>query len=289
MLLLVDYSSMLYRAYHSMPSSVKWNGVYGCISMLTKVIDDRKPRGVAICTDDDWRPAFRVDAIPSYKAHRVSDEPDPVTPHEQLGREILEAIGLAVVGVAGYEAEDIIATLAERRMASGDREPIEILSGDRDLFALVRDPQVKVLYPTKGVSQLAEIDEAEIERRYDIPGRAYGDFALLRGDPSDGLPGVAGVGEKSAARLIRQHGSVRALLDDPSISPRVTAARDYLEAAARVVLPVRDVPLERMPHLELPTEIANPQKLHDLLIDTGLEGPVGRLLAVLQLSPLAAR
>ena len=205
MLMLVDYSSLLFRAYHAMPDSVPMQGVYGFLNMLARLIRDRRPQRLGVAVDDDWRPAFRTDALPSYKAHRVSDEPDPVAPQEEAGREVLEALGIAVVGADGFEAEDVIATLAAR-----SREPVEVVSGDRDLFALVRDaaPPVRVLYPVKGVSELLVVDEAEITRRYGIPGRGYLDFALLRGDPSDGLPGVDGIGEKNETKLIAEHGKL---------------------------------------------------------------------------------
>src|SRR5689334_5449989 len=199
MLMLIDYSSLLFRTFHTIPSSVPMHAVYGFLNMLARLIVDRRPEQLAVAVDDDWRPEFRVAAIPSYKAHRVSDEPDPIEPQEALGREVLAALGIAVVGAEGFEAEDVIATLAAR--AAG---PVEIVSGDRDLFALVRDPDVRVLYPVTGVTKLLEVDEAEITRRYAIPGRAYGDFALLRGDPSDGLPGVPGIGEKTAAKLVAE-------------------------------------------------------------------------------------
>jgi 5'-3' exonuclease len=220
MQMLVDYSSLLFRAYHAMPDSVPMQGVYGFLNMLARLLRDRRPARLCIAVDDDWRPAFRTDALPSYKAHRVSDEPDPVAPQEEVGRELLEALGIAVVGADGFEAEDIIATIAARA-----REPVEVVSGDRDLFALVRDaaPAVTVLYPVRGVSELAVVDEAEITRRYGIPGRAYLDFALLRGDPSDGLPGVAGIGEKTATKLIAEHASLDGLL----------AARNLPAAVAR--------------------------------------------------------
>src|ERR1043166_2419373 len=242
MQLLVDYSSLLFRTFHTIPSSVPMHAVYGFLNMLARLITDRRPDGVGIAVDEDWRPAFRVNAIPAYKAHRGSGEPDPIEPQEALGREVLEAFGIAVVGAEGYEAEDVIATLAARAT-----ERVEIVSGDRDLFALVRDADRRVLYPLTGVTKLLEVDEAEVTRRYGIPGRRYGDFALLRGDPSDGLPGVPGIGEKTAAKLIAEHGSIEALLASPSVPPtvarRLEAARDYVDAARRVVLPVTDIPL----------------------------------------------
>jgi 5'-3' exonuclease len=204
-----------------------------------------------------------------------ADEPDPVAPQEALGREVLDALGVAVLGAEGYEAEDVIATLAAR--ASG---PVEIASGDRDLFALVRDPDVKVLYPLHGVTTLLEVDEGEIRRRYGIPGRAYLDFALLRGDPSDGLPGVVGIGEKTATQLLARYGSLDAILAATDLSPtlarRIDAGREYLAAARRVVPPVATVPLPRTA-LALPARPAHPRTLARLAAEHALPGPVRRL------------
>lgn len=279
MQMLVDYSSLLFRAYHSLPESVPMQGVYGFLNMLARLLTDRPPARLAVAVDDDWRPAFRVDAIPAYKAHRVSDEPDPIEPQEACGREVLEALGIAVVGAAGFEAEDVIATLAARA-----REPVEIVSGDRDLFALVRDPDVRVLYPLTGVSKMLEVDEAEIHRRYGIPGRGYGDYALLRGDPSDGLPGVPGIGEKTAARLIAEHGSLAAVLESSrlpaAVAARLSAAAAYLSAARQVVLPVTDVPLPAL-DIDLPAAPADPQTLTRLAQRHNLATPIERLRVAL--------
>ena len=278
LIVLIDYSSLLYRAFHSLPESVAMRGVYGFLNMLARLLTDQRPSGLAIAVDDDWRPAFRVDALPSYKLHRVAaaeDEDDPVAPQEALGREVLTALGFSVVGADGFEAEDVIATLAVR---SGER--VAIVSGDRDLFALVRDPAVYVLYPQTGVSKLTVVDEAEITRRYGIPGRAYGDFALLRGDPSDGLPGVKGIGEKTASKLVAEHGSLDAILaarDLPAtIARRLDAGREYLAAARRVVLPVGDVPLPPVP-LALPAVPADARALQSLGATHGLDTPIGRV------------
>ena len=277
MLMLIDYSSLLFRSFHTIPESVPMHAVYGFLNMLARLLTDRRPERLGIAVDEDWRPAFRVEALPSYKAHRVSDEdePDPVAPQEALGREVLEAFGIAVAGAEGFEAEDVIATLAARA-----REPVEIVSGDRDLFALVRDPDVRVLYPLVGVTKLLEVDEAEITRRYGIPGRAYGDFALLRGDPSDGLPGVPGIGEKTAARLIAAHGSLAKVLAAKTLAPavarRLEAAEAYLAAARRVVPPAGDVPLPPL-DLALPTAPPHPRTLARLAREHDLTTPVGRL------------
>ncbi len=275
MLMLVDYSSLLFRTFHTIPESVPMHAVYGFLNMLARLITDRRPDRLGIAVDEDWRPAFRVEALPAYKAHRVSDEPDPIAPEEALGREVLGAFGIAVAGADGFEAEDVIATLAARA-----REPVEIVSGDRDLFALVRDPDVRVLYPLVGVTKLLQVDEAEITRRYGIPGRAYGDFALLRGDPSDGLPGVPGIGEKTAARLIAAHGSLANVLAaktlPPAVARRLAAAEPYLAAARRVVPPVAEVPLPPL-DLALPKAPRHPRTLARLAREHELATPVGRV------------
>ena len=278
MRLLIDYSSLLYRAYHSLPDSLPARGVYGFLNMLARLLADHRPRELAICVDDDWRPAFRTDALPAYKAHRVATEEDDVdeaiAADEVLGREVCEALGFAVLGADGYEGEDVIATLTAQ--ATG---PVAIVSGDRDCFALVRDPDVVVLYPVKGVSTLARIDEAEITRRYGIPGRAYLDFALLRGDPSDGLPGVRGIGEKTAAALVARYGSLDGILaarDLPgAVARRIDEGRDYLAAARRVVPPVANVPLPRR-SLALPNAPADAARLAELCRRHGLDGPCER-------------
>ncbi len=278
MRLLIDYSSLLYRAFHSLPESLPMQGVHGFLNMLARLVTDHRPDELGICVDDDWRPAFRVDALPSYKAHRVADEEgeeDPVGPQEELGREVLDALGFAVVGAEGFEAEDVIATLAARPQG-----PVAIVSGDRDCFALVRDPNVVVLYPLRGVTTLARVDEAEITRRYGIPGRAYLDFALLRGDPSDGLPGVAGIGEKTAAALVQRYGSLDAILRAtdlaPAVARRIDAGREYLAAARRVVPPVADVDLPPR-SLVLPRAPAHPRRLDRLASEHQLAGPVERV------------
>jgi 5'-3' exonuclease len=290
MLLLVDYSSLLYRAFFAMPDTVPMHGVHGFLGMLTRLIVDRRPTRVGIAVDDDWRPAFRVEALPVYKAHRVAeaveDEEDAIAVQEAFGRELLAALGLAVIGAEGFEAEDVIATLAAHTPGR-----VEIVSGDRDLFALVQDPRVAVLYPLRGVSTPLLVDEAEITRRYGIPGRAYLDFALLRGDPSDGLPGVKGIGEKTAAKLIAEHGSLDAVLAEASLPPAVArkldAGREYLAAARRVVPPVADVPLGAI-ELQVPRSPIDTQAVARLARAHRLEAAVRRLADALGIGESAA-
>ena len=290
MLLLIDYSSLLYRAFFSMPASVPAHAVHGFLNMLARLLGDRRPARVAIAVDEDWRPAFRVEAIPSYKAHRIAAEDEEteeeraarqaIEAQEALGRTVLDAMGFGVVGAEGFEADDVVATLAAR-----DRGTVEIVSGDRDLFALVRDPRVSVLYPRRGTSDLVTVDEAEITRRYDIPGTAYGDFALLRGDPSDGLPGAKGIGEKTARSLIAEYGSLDAVLQSATLPPglagKIDASRAYLEAARRVIPPVADAPVADVP-LELPLGPRHPRVLERLAREHDLGGAIERVQRALE-------
>jgi len=239
--LLVDGSSLIFRAFYGVPQTTRApdgtlvNAVRGTLETLARLITERKPKRLALATDEDWRPDWRVELLPSYKEHRTAEPvPPDLEPQMPVVMECLAAVGIDALGVSGYEAEDVIASLAVRV-----ETPIEIYSGDRDLFTLVRDREIIVLYPEK--TGLAEVDEAEVERRYSIPGRAYADFAILRGDPSDGLPGIAGIGAKKAADLVRRYGSVGSMLEAGIFR---TADADYLEKASRIVPPVTNLDIE---------------------------------------------
>jgi len=242
--LLVDGSSMIFRAYYGVPAGEPGpdgfhvNAIRGFLERLARLIAQRRPRHLAIADDEDWRPDWRVGLIPTYKSQRVAEPVPPgLEPQLPVIRDLMAAIGIDMLGVADHEAEDVIATWS--RLAPGT---IEIASGDRDLFALVENPRVSVLYPEKG--GLAVIDEEAVTRRYDIPGRRYADFAILRGDPSDGLPGLRGVGAVTAAGMIRRHGDIAGVLREREFRD---ADREYLEAAMRVVPPVEDLPVELPP------------------------------------------
>jgi 5'-3' exonuclease len=217
------------------PDGFHVNAIRGFLERLARLVAQRRPRHLAVADDDAWRPDWRVQLIATYKSHRVA-EPVPAGLEPQLPviRDLLRAIGVDMVGVVEHEAEDVIATWC--RLAQGT---VEIASGDRDLFALVETPRVTVLYPEK--SGMTVIDEDEVTRRYNIPGRRYADFAMLRGDPSDGLPGLKGVGAVTAAGMIRRHGDIAGVLRDRQLRD---ADRKYLESAMKVVPPVDDLPVE---------------------------------------------
>ncbi len=242
--------------------------------MLVRLVTTRTPRFLLVATDEDWRPAFRVEAMPGYKAHRVAQPiPPELIPQMPIILEALAAIGIETVGLPGYEAEDIIASLLPRLKGK-----VEIVSGDRDLFALVRDPDVRVLYTQHGIGRLVVVDEAEITRRYGIAGRAYGDFAILRGDPSDGLPGLPGVGPTTAASLLRRYGDLDGLLARGGLRPADAA---YVQRARRVAVPVSTAPVER-PRGRRPRPPARPEALKALEVTYGLSGVTGRLLQALK-------
>jgi 5'-3' exonuclease len=279
--LLVDGSSMIFRAFYGVPQTNRGpdgtliNAVRGFLDSLARNIDARKPRHVVVTTDEDWRPDWRVELIPSYKTHRTAEPvPHDLEPQMPVIMAALESIGVDAVGLSGYEAEDVIATLVSKV-----NPPVEILSGDRDLFSLIRARDVIVLYPEKG--GLVEVDEADVERRYSIPGRAYVDFAILRGDPSDGLPGLAGVGPKKAADLVRRYGSVKAMLEAGVFR---SADAEYLEKACRVVPPVSDLKI-KFPAGRRKKYPAEPEVVEELGRRYGVKGSLDRLIKALSSMP----
>jgi 5'-3' exonuclease len=238
------------------------------------------------CLDADWRPAFRVEAVPSYKAHRLAadgaseDTPPALVPQVPVIEEVLRAAGVAVAGQPGFEADDVMATLAAR--SDG---PVDVVTGDRDLFQLVDDArEVRVIYTVRGLQNMDVIDEAAVTAKYGIPGRAYADFAALRGDPSDGLPGVPGVGEKTAAALIQAFGSIEGIttaLDaghggfPRGSRDKLEKARDYLDIALSVVKVVDDAPVPEVDGT-LPAVPADPDRLKELGERWGLGSSLGR-------------
>ncbi len=268
---------MFFRAFYAIPQTMRGpdgrmnNAVRGTLDTLARYVSDRRPRHIAFTTDEDWRPAWRVELIKGYKEHRTAEPiPPALIPQVPIILASLEAVGIDVVGFEGYEAEDIVASLASKV-----KPPIEIASGDRDLFSLVRDREVIVLYPQKG--GMVEVDEAEVARRYSIPGRAYADYAILRGDPSDGLPGIAGVGDKKAAELVSRHGSVAAMLEAGVFRG---ANAEYLEKALKVVPPVSDLPIE-VPRGRRDHYPEDPEKVEQLGTRYGIANNLDRLVTAL--------
>ena len=294
-LTLLDAPSLWYRAFHGVPESVRApdgspvNAVRGTIDLVARIVRDTRPARLVACLDNDWRPAFRVAAVPSYKAHRLTEhgaeaEPESLAPQVAVLLEVFAAVGLAVVGVDGYEADDVLGTLSARETGA-----VDVVTGDRDLFQLIRDDgPVRVLY---AVEKLAPYTEGTVAAKYGIPGTGYAEFAVLRGDPSDGLPGVKGVGAKTAAALVTRFGTVEAIvaaLDDGTqdgfpagARAKLEAARDYLDVAPAVTRTVRDLPVPELDDA-LPSSPRDPERLVALSDRWGLDSPLDRLLAAFE-------
>ncbi|MGY1873443.1 5'-3' exonuclease [Nocardia gipuzkoensis] len=308
-LLLLDGASLWFRAFHAIPDKItapdgrSVNALRGFTDMVASLITKFAPSRLVVCLDLDWRPAYRVDLVPSYKAHRLDTSaeaapgaesvPDTLTPQVEMILKVLDAAGIATGGADGLEADDVLGTLATRERT----DEVVVVSGDRDLLQLVRDepaPQVRVLYAGRGLAKAELFGPAEVSAKYGVPlrnaGPAYADMATLRGDASDGLPGVAGIGEKSASTLISRFGSLDALVaavEDPdadlaqSVRARLRAAEDYLKAAAPVVRVVCDAEVTLSRSDVLPTEPADADGLRALATAYNAESPVTRLITAL--------
>jgi 5'-3' exonuclease len=293
-LMLLDTASLYYRAFFGVPETVRApdgtpvNAIRGLLDMISRLVRARHPARLVACLDADWRPAFRVAAVPSSKAHRLAavgrwvESPPGLCPLIPVIEEVLWVAGLALAGAPGYEADDVMGTLAAR--SDG---PVDVVTGDRDLFQLVDDERgVRIIYTVRGLQNMDVIDEAAVSAKYGIPGRGYADFAALRGDPSDGLPGVPGVGEKTAAALIRTFGSIEgitAALDaghggfPRGSRDKLEKAREYLDVALSVVKVADDAPL---PDLDgtLPAVPADADRLRELGERWGLGSSLGRFV-----------
>jgi len=304
--MLLDTASLYYRAFYGMPETVTApdgtpvNAIRGLLDAIARLVRDHSPGRLVACLDASWRPAFRVAAIPSYKAHRAEPDgteqaPPGLVVQIPLITQVLDAAGIALAEHDGYEADDVIATLADRTASGGT--PVDVVTGDRDLFQLVDDARgIRVLYTVKGLGKLDAIDEAAVSEKYHIPARAYADFAVLRGDPSDGLPGVPGIGEKTAAALVTAFGSLDALrhaLDaghggfPPGARKKLEAARAYLDLAPPVVRTAIDVPLPEVDGT-LPARPPDPDLLAEMGAALGLGSSLTRFRAAVT-TPAPAR
>jgi 5'-3' exonuclease len=299
-LMLLDSASMYFRAFYGVPETMTApdgtpvNAVRGLLDMIARLVRARQPSRLVACLDADWRPAFRTAALPSYKAHRANPDgseqvPPALTAQIPVILSVLAAAGVVTAEAAGYEADDVIGTLAAREPG-----PVEVVTGDRDLFQVVDDDRgVRVLYIARGVANYEVMDEAAVTKKYQIPGRDYAAFAALRGDPSDGLPGVGGVGEKTAAALVRVFGSVEAMLAAIDAGhggfpmgsrAKLVADRAYLEACGPVVRVARDAPVPPVDGA-LPSHPADPQEMARLDERWDLGSSLGRMLSALASRP----
>jgi 5'-3' exonuclease len=306
-LMLLDAASMYFRAFYGVPETITApdgtpvNAIRGFTDMVSRLITEQRPARLVACLDLDWRPAFRVAALPSYKAHRVPGEPDTapaglaeevpdlLAPQVPVLLEVLAAAGIATAGAEGHEADDVIGTLAD----SERTDPVLAVSGDRDLMQIVRDEpvQVRLLYIGRGLNKAEWLGPEEVAVKYGVPaaraGQAYAEMAMLRGDPSDGLPGVPGVGAKTAATLVGRFDSwaelVAAVTDRtdtrmaPPVRAKLAAAAPYLAVVEPVVRVALDAPVELDRSDALPTAPVDDAALDALATRWGLDSCVERL------------
>jgi len=289
--LLLDVSSLMYRAFFALKDAVKAPdgtpvaAVYGYLDMTTRLIARRRPDRVVHVYDHDWRPIARTQLYAGYKGQRPPD-PEDLPGQFDVLRALLDATGMEQAQTEGWEAEDAIGAICAQ---TTDDDRVEIVSGDRDLIQLVHDPVVKLLYTLRGVSELLELDEAGVLKKYGVPASRYADFAILRGDPSDGLPGVNGVGEKTARELVNAYPTLDAMLEDagtdvpapgplkgkPALRARLRDAKEYLDAVRKIV-PV---------NASAPIQVWHGQRDDALLLQLaeqfGVKGPAQRVVAAL--------
>jgi len=297
-LMLLDSASLWYRAYYGMPDTMlapdgtPVNAIRGYLDMTARLITMYSPKRIVACIEGDWRPTWRVELFPNYKANRLEEdgegeeEPDLLTPQIPILLDLLDEFGIPMVGVDDYEADDVMATFAVR-----EKGPIRIVTGDRDLFQLVDDKRdVKVVYLAKGLSQHDLVDKAWVSRKYAIPGDRYALFAMFRGDPSDGLPGVKGIGEKGAALIANHFATVDEALQGaqdmhkeltPALAKKIIAGADYLKIAPTLVNCARDVALPTL-DISMPKAPADLSKIYEMKDRYGLGASVDRLISALK-------
>jgi len=295
-LMLLDSASLWYRAYFGMPDTLlspsgePVNAIRGYLDMAAKLMTIYKPNRLVACIEGDWRPSWRVDLFPEYKANRLDvegeeEEPDTLGPQIPILLDLLEAFGIPLVGVDDYEADDVMASYAVTEPG-----PIKIVTGDRDLFQLVDDARkIAVVYIAKGITNHDHVDLKWIANKYDIPGDRYALFAMIRGDASDGLPGIKGIGEKGAAIIAKQFTSLPEVMkaaakDDERLTPnakkKLLESAEYAKIAPKLVHCALDVPLPKM-DLKLPKRPPNLDEIYQYQKDYGLGASVDRMISAL--------
>jgi 5'-3' exonuclease len=297
-LMLLDSASLWYRAYYGMPdtllspSGTPVNAIRGYLDMTARLIGMYSPNRIVACIEGDWRPSWRVDLFPAYKANRLEDEsdveeePETLTPQIPILLDLLDAFGIPMLGVDDYEADDVMATLAVK-----EKGPIRVVTGDRDLFQLVDDKRdVKVVYLARGISQHDLVDINWVADKYGIPGERYALFAMFRGDPSDGLPGVKGIGEKGAALIANNFATVDEALKaakaghealTSNLAKKIVEGADYLNIAPTLVHCAKDVAIPAM-NIAMPSRPDDLSEIYAMQAEYGLGASVDRLISALK-------
>ena len=295
-LMLLDSASLWYRAYFGMPDTLlspkgePVNAIRGYLDMTSRLLVKYQPKRLVACLEGDWRPSWRVELFPDYKLNRLDEEgdeeePDTLGPQIPILLDVLDALGIAVLGVDDYEADDLIATFSTKQNG-----PIRIVTGDRDLFQLVDDKRdIKVIYLAKGISNHDLVDLQWISKKYEIPGERYALFAMIRGDSSDGLPGIRGIGEKGAASIANQFESLEEVMagavsgDErltPNLCKKLLASADYAAIAPKLVSCATDIALPEM-SIDLPTKPKSMEKINLLKEEYGLGTSIDRIVSAL--------
>jgi 5'-3' exonuclease len=267
------------------------NAIRGYLDMTARLIGMYSPNRIVACIEGDWRPSWRVDLFPDYKANRLEDEseeeeePETLTPQIPVLLDLLDAFGIPMLGVDDYEADDVMATFAVK-----EKGPIRIVTGDRDLFQLVDDKRdVKVVYLARGISQHDLVDKKWVADKYLIPGDRYALFAMFRGDPSDGLPGVKGIGEKGAALIANHFATVEEALTaakaehealPQALALKIINGADYLKIAPTLVHCAKDVAIPSM-DISMPKKPDDLSEIYAIKEQYGLGASVDRLISAL--------
>jgi len=295
-LMLLDSASLWYRAYFGMPDTLlspsgePVNAIRGYLDMTSKLVSQYKPKRLVACIEGDWRPSWRVELFPEYKANRLDvegeeEEPDTLGPQIPILLDLLEAFKIPIVGVDDYEADDVMASYTV-----SEPGPIKIVTGDRDLFQLVDDKRkISVVYLAKGIANHDHVDLRWISQKYDIPGERYALFAMIRGDASDGLPGIRGIGEKGAAVIAKQFSNLEEVMraaqnEDERLTPnarkKLLESAKYARIAPKLVHCALDVPLPKM-DINLPKRPDSLDEIYQYQKDYGLGASVDRLISAL--------
>ena len=295
-LMLIDSASLWYRAYFGMPDTLlspsgePVNAIRGYLDMAARLITQYKPNRLVACIEGDWRPTWRTDLFPDYKANRLDEEgdeeePDTLGPQIPILLDLIEAFGIPLVGADDYEADDVIATYSVTQPG-----PIRIVTGDRDLFQLVDEKRkVSVVYLAKGISNHDLVDLNWIANKYGIPGDRYALFAMIRGDASDGLPGIRGIGEKGAAAIANSFQSLGEVMEaakkgDDRLTPnhvkKLLEAKEYAKIAPKLVNCALDVPIPDL-DLKLPKKPEDLSEIYQYQKDYVLGASIDRMIAAL--------
>jgi len=295
-LMLLDSASLWYRAYFGMPDTLvsptgqPVNAIRGYLDMTSRLLVKYQPNRIVACLEGDWRPSWRVELFPDYKLNRLDEEggeeePDTLGPQIPILLDVLDALGIPLLGVDDYEADDLMATFSVKQPG-----PVRIVTGDRDLFQLADDKRdVKIVYLAKGISNHDLVDLKWIQNKYQIPGDRYALFAMIRGDSSDGLPGIKGIGEKGAMVIANLFKTLPDVMQaaansderlSANIRKKLLESSQYAAIAPKLVSCALDVAIPEM-DIAMPKKPKSLEKIEKLKVEFGLGASIDRIMSAL--------